>query len=159
MAIFVVSRFPGSEAVLQRHAFDAMSESGEITPSMPSEALEAQAASGGGRTAMALNTSWEPTAESPKPVAESIRRKLEDGLGREADITVIDDSGAHAGHAGARGVASPSGETHFKLKIVSDKFTGLNSVKRHRLIFQMLEHELAGPVHALSLDTKAPGEA
>jgi stress-induced morphogen len=61
--------------------------------------------------------------------------------------------------AGYRGSASYSGETHFNLEVVSAEFEGLTSLKRHRLIYQILEEELRSPVHALSLVTKTPQEA
>jgi len=52
----------------------------------------------------------------------------------------------------------PATESHFKLTIVSDKFDGLLLVKRHREIYQLLEDELAGDVHALALHTYTPTE-
>ena len=61
--------------------------------------------------------------------------------------------------AGHRGSASYSGETHFNLELVSSCFEGLTSIKRHRLVYQILEEEMRSPVHALSLITKTPAEA
>ena len=55
-------------------------------------------------------------------------------------------------------MASPSGETHFKVRIVSDSFEGLKTIDRHRLVYVVLEEELLGPVHALSLETLTPEE-
>lgn len=101
---------------------------------------------------------WEPTAHEPKPVAASIRRKIEKDLDPK-HLEIIDESASHAGHAGARETISPSGETHMKLRIVSDAFSGINAVKRHRMVFGLLKEELAGPVHAVSLETKSPSEA
>ena len=74
------------------------------------------------------------------------------------EVIVLDESAQHAGHAGAKSTVSPSGETHLKLKVVSEKFVGLNAVKRHRLVYGLLQDELSGPVHALNLDTKTPNE-
>ena len=99
---------------------------------------------------------WTPTPECPKPVAASIRNKLAE-LGAES-LEIIDDSASHAGHAGARGTNSPSGETHFKVRIVSEEFAGMNTVKRHRTVYGLLADELAGPLHALNLETKTPTE-
>ena len=39
------------------------------------------------------------------------------------------------------------------------RFEGLTSIKRHRLVYSILEEELRSPVHALSLITKTPAEA
>ncbi|CAL74547.1 conserved hypothetical protein. BolA-like protein (fragment) [Bradyrhizobium sp. ORS 278] len=51
-----------------------------------------------------------------------------------------------------------SGETHFRVYIVSQAFAGKSRVDRHRLINAALAEELAGSVHALALHAKAPGE-
>jgi BolA protein len=69
-------------------------------------------------------------------------------------LRVIDESHLHAGHAGAR----PEGETHFRVEITAIAFAGQSRVARHRLIYDALADELAGPVHALALVTHAPGE-
>jgi len=70
-------------------------------------------------------------------------------------LEVIDESALHAGHAGAR----PGGETHYRVALVSDAFTGLSRVKRHQRVYAALTAEIAAGVHALSLETRAPGEA
>lgn len=49
-------------------------------------------------------------------------------------------------------------ETHFKVTVVSERFSGQMPVARHRLVNRILEQELAGGVHALALHTKTPGE-
>lgn len=103
-------------------------------------------------------TGWEPTEACPKPVAASIRAKLSVKLD-PVELIVNDESAGHAGHAGAKATVSPSGETHFKVRVVSAAFEGLNTVKRHRLVYSALADELAGPLHALTLDTKAASEA
>ena len=87
-------------------------------------------------------------------VAEQIRRKLNEALA-PLRLELTDDSHRHAGHAGAR----PEGETHFTVEIVSDAFTGLTRLQRHRLVHEVLAEELAGPVHALSLKMLTPSEA
>jgi len=71
-----------------------------------------------------------------------------------ASLDVIDESAQHAGHAGAR----EGGESHFRVKIVSDRFLGMDRVARHRAVNDALAAELAGPVHALTISAKAPGE-
>ena len=46
----------------------------------------------------------------------------------------------------------PAGsEMHFKVQIVSDSFNGESLIKRHRAVNKVLEQELAGPIHALSI--------
>ncbi len=69
-------------------------------------------------------------------------------------LDVINESELHAGHRSSPG----TGESHFRLLIVSPAFTGLSRVARHRLVNTLLAAELAGSVHALALSTYAPGE-
>lgn len=87
-------------------------------------------------------------------VAERMRAKLEAAF-TPSTLAIVDDSHKHAGHAGAR----PEGETHFTVTIVSDAFAGKSRVDRQRLVYSTLAAELAGPVHALALVVRAPGEA
>jgi BolA family transcriptional regulator, general stress-responsive regulator len=84
-------------------------------------------------------------------VAETIRRKLTERFA-PTHIEVEDQSHRHVGHAGA----SPGGETHFAVTIVSAAFTGQSRVARQRLVYETLAQELAAGVHALSLTTLAP---
>jgi BolA protein len=44
-------------------------------------------------------------------------------------------------------------ETHFKVTVVSDDFSGKLLLARHRLINALLAEELQGPVHALAMHT------
>jgi BolA family transcriptional regulator, general stress-responsive regulator len=69
-------------------------------------------------------------------------------------LDVINESELHAGHRSSPG----TGESHFRLLIVSPSFAGLSRVARHRLVNTLLAAELAGGVHALALSTYAPGE-
>ena len=70
-------------------------------------------------------------------------------------IEVLDESHLHEGHAGHR----PGGGTHFRVYIVSAAFKGKSRIERHRMINAVLAAELAGGVHALALEAKAPAEA
>lgn len=50
-------------------------------------------------------------------------------------------------------------ETHFKVVIVSPVFDNVPSlIQRHRLVNQVLSGELKGPIHALSIVAKTPGQ-
>ncbi|KAK1440182.1 hypothetical protein QVD17_06007 [Tagetes erecta] len=71
------------------------------------------------------------------------------------ELEVKDVSYQHAGHAGVRG---SNGETHFELKVVSREFEGKSMVKRHRLVYSLLEDELQSGLHALSIVAKTPAE-
>jgi BolA protein len=84
---------------------------------------------------------------------EIIINKLHEAFTPES-LEVQDESHLHKGHAGHR----PEGETHFRVYIVSQAFQGKSRIERHRLINATLSSELAGSVHALALQAKAPGE-
>jgi BolA protein len=87
-------------------------------------------------------------------IARIIEAKLMAAL-EPTVLTVADDSAQHSGHSGAR----PGGESHFTVTVESRAFTGLGRLARHRLVNRLLAEELAGPVHALALITRAPNEA
>lgn len=104
----------------------------------------------------------EPEAIESKPKAESALTTVKDSITSKlterlspVELEVEDVSHQHAGHAGApRG----SSETHFNVKVISEAFQGLSLVKRHRLIYGLLQEELQNGLHALSLITKTPAE-
>ena len=71
-------------------------------------------------------------------VAATIRRRLETALA-PSRLELADESARHAGHAGAR----PGGESHFRLTVVAEAFTGLGRQERQRLIYRALGHLMA----------------
>ena len=70
-----------------------------------------------------------------------------------SEIVVSDDSHAHAGHAGN------TGGGHLSAKIVSQQFTGLNTVARHRAVYALVADLMPHTIHALSLTVLTPDEA
>lgn len=88
-------------------------------------------------------------------VADRIRAKLRSAFSPQL-LEVTDDSARHAGHAGAE---REGGETHFNVAITAAAFQGLGRVERQRRVNAALAEELAGPVHALSIKARAPGES
>lgn len=86
-------------------------------------------------------------------MAERIKTRLEADLA-PLSLAVIDESHQHQGHGGWR----EGGETHFRVRIVSEAFTGRSRLDRHRLVNAALARELADRVHALAIEAKAPGE-
>ena len=68
-------------------------------------------------------------------------------------LEVVDDSHLHAGHAGAA-----DGRGHFTVNIVSEQFTGLPVVRRHRLVYEAVGDMMSTDIHALSIKAFAPGE-
>jgi len=52
----------------------------------------------------------------------------------------------------------PNSETHFKVVIAADAFSGKRSVQCHQLVYGVLKQELSEGVHALALHTFTPEE-
>lgn len=70
-------------------------------------------------------------------------------------LDVINESHLHAGHRSSPG----TGESHYRVLVVSSAFAGKTRVARHRMVNEALAEELAGRVHALALSTYAPDES
>ncbi|MDD2876051.1 MAG: BolA family transcriptional regulator [Acidiphilium sp.] len=76
-------------------------------------------------------------------------------------LELKDDSAKHAKHATRMeqpGHAPDGGETHYRLTMVSPRFTGMSRVTRSRAVHEALDSEFKSGLHALALDLKAPGE-
>lgn len=84
---------------------------------------------------------------------DDITRMLTDRF-TPSHLVVTDESHQHHGHAGWR----EGGETHFRLDIVSEAFTGKGRVDRHRLVNDALAPAFARGLHALAIKARAPGE-
>lgn len=83
---------------------------------------------------------------------QAIREKLMIAL-EPVRLDVINESELHAGHRSSPG----TGESHFRVLIVSPKFAGLSRLARHRLVNETLADELKR-IHAFALSAFAPGE-
>ena len=81
-------------------------------------------------------------------LADQMAQRLRDVLQPE-HLEVLDESGRHAGHAGANG--SGFG-THFRVRIASPLFTGRTRVARHRLVYDALQDFIAQGVHAIAIE-------
>ncbi|WP_313057030.1 BolA family protein [Agrobacterium cavarae] len=88
----------------------------------------------------------------------SLRQRMENKL-RDAfspdRLNVIDESHMHAGH---QPDMTGTGETHMRVQIVSEQFSGKSRVDRHRAINGLLKPELDAGLHALAIEAAAPGE-
>lgn len=77
-------------------------------------------------------------------------------------LVIVNESHLHAGHhhhgSDHHGAFDGTGETHFRVRIVSVAFTGLSRVARHRAVNDLLADELKAGVHALAIEPAAPGE-
>lgn len=86
-------------------------------------------------------------------VESRMREKLTAAFQPE-QLEVVNESHLHAGHAGSPG----TGESHFRVALVSAVFAGKSRIERHRLVNAALADELRGGVHALAIKAVAPGE-
>lgn len=69
-------------------------------------------------------------------------------------LDILNESEQHAGHRSSPG----TGNSHFRMLVVSEAFAGKSRVERHRVVNEILADELSGRIHALALRTYAPGE-
>lgn len=83
---------------------------------------------------------------------ERMRERLVHDLAPE-ELSIVDESHKHAGHEGAR-----DGRGHFRVRIVSSKFTDVPLLKRHQRIYAALGDLMQTDIHALALDARAPQE-
>lgn len=86
----------------------------------------------------------EPSRLADK-MAEVLRAALQ-----PTELEVIDESAAHAGHAGANGTGWG---THFRVRIASPLFTQRSRVARHRLVYDALQKFIDQGVHAIAIET------
>lgn len=82
-------------------------------------------------------------------VQQIIESKIRGALS-PAHLEVINESHMHN--------VPPGSESHFKVIVVSPIFETKNRVQRHQTMNSLLADELAGPVHALSMQTHTPPE-
>ena len=86
-------------------------------------------------------------------VAAEITRRLEEALA-PSHLVVTNDSAHHRGHAGDDG----SGESHFSVDIVAERFAGLGRLERQRAVNAALGDLMRERIHALSIKARSPGE-
>jgi intracellular septation protein len=89
----------------------------------------------------------QPTAATR---AQRLRERLQSRFA-PAQLSVEDESHLHEGHAGAAG-----GQSHFRVRIVSEAFRGIPSVARHRLIYAAVDDLLKSDIHALAIEALPP---
>lgn len=88
-----------------------------------------------------------PTTALPVHAArieEQLRLRLSPSL-----LEVIDESAAHAGHAGANAQGFGS---HFRVRIASPAFAGKSRVACHRLVYDALQNFIDQGLHALAIE-------
>ncbi|AEG93113.1 BolA family protein [Ramlibacter tataouinensis] len=81
--------------------------------------------------------------------AQALQQRLQELLA-PSHLEVIDESAAHAGHAGADGTGSG---THFRVRIASPALAGKPRVAQHRLVYDALRIFIDRGLHALAIET------
>ena len=74
------------------------------------------------------------------PPLDEVKRRIEEAL-PGAQATVSDLTG---------------GGDHLRAEVVYDGFAGLSRIQQHKLVYDVFEGEIGGPIHALSLKTSTP---
>ncbi|MDQ3060629.1 MAG: BolA family transcriptional regulator [Pseudomonadota bacterium] len=94
------------------------------------------------------------SATQPVPVrVRDIEQQLQARLA-PTELHVLDESAAHAGHAGANEQGFGS---HFRVRIASPAFEGKSRVACHRLVYDAMQNFIDQGLHALAIEIiKAP---
>ncbi|MDO9483217.1 MAG: BolA family protein [Hydrogenophaga sp.] len=85
------------------------------------------------------------------PTAPALEARLREALA-PTWLDVIDESAAHAGHAGANDLGYG---THFRVRIGGPAFAGRSRVAQHRLVYDALRNFTDAGLHALAIEIKA----
>jgi intracellular septation protein len=104
---------------------------------------------------LASKATNQPAAVNPPATtrAQRLRERLQNRFA-PAQLSVEDESHLHEGHAGAAG-----GQSHFRVRIVSEAFRGMPSVARHRLIYAAVDDLLKSDIHALAIEALPPDKS
>lgn len=78
---------------------------------------------------------------------QQIREKISSAIACK-HLNVINESHLH----------SAGTESHFKVIVVSEEFSGMRLLQRHRQVNEALKDELANHIHALAIHTYTPDE-
>ena len=80
-------------------------------------------------------------------IQTTIESKLRGAL-QPLHLEVVNESHLHS--------VPPGSESHFKVIVVSEQFTGLSLIEQQRLVNKVLADELRSGVHALAMKTLTP---
>jgi len=85
-------------------------------------------------------------------LAETIKQRLQ--ALEPVSLQLTDESEQHHGHSGWR----EGGGTHWRVAIVSPRFSGQSAVARHRMVYQAIGELMHNPIHALAITAQTPEE-
>jgi stress-induced morphogen len=74
------------------------------------------------------------------PTTEDLKARIEASI-PDASAEVVDLTG--------------TGD-HFRANVISPAFSGLSRIAQHKLVYDVFGADIGGPIHALSLSTRAP---
>lgn len=94
-----------------------------------------------------MSTSASSNTALPVSV-KAIEQRLQQRL-HPTRLEVIDESAAHAGHAGANAQGFGS---HFRVRIASPAFAGKSRVACHRLVYDVMQNFIDQGLHALAIE-------
>ncbi len=84
------------------------------------------------------------------PIGLELRRRIEAALA-PTRLEIIDESAGHRGHGGH----NPDGESHMRVVVWADAFTGMSRVERTRAVLAAAgDLVTGGRVHALSVEAR-----
>ncbi len=97
--------------------------------------------------------SHSPSENTALPVrVREIEQQLQARL-HPSRLEVLDESAAHAGHAGANAQGFGS---HFRVRIASPAFEGKSRVACHRLVYDAMQNFIDQGLHALAIEIIKP---
>jgi stress-induced morphogen len=73
------------------------------------------------------------------PSAQDVKQRIEAALpGARVDVTDLTGGG-----------------DHFRATVVAGAFAGMSRIEQHRTVYAVFGPDIGGPIHALSLETRA----
>jgi len=73
------------------------------------------------------------------PSAQDVKQRIEAAIpGAQVDVTDLTGGG-----------------DHFRATVVAGAFAGMSRIEQHRTVYAVFGPEIGGPIHALSLETRA----
>jgi stress-induced morphogen len=73
------------------------------------------------------------------PSTDELKERIEAAIpGAQADVTDLTGGG-----------------DHFRATVIAPEFAGMSRIEQHRRVYAVFGPEIGGPIHALSLVTKA----
>jgi stress-induced morphogen len=73
------------------------------------------------------------------PTTDELKQRIEAAI-PGSDAEVVDLTG---------------GGDHFRATVVAGEFAGLSRIEQHRRVYAVFGADIGGPIHALSLETRA----